>query len=419
MHKAVVQQVDRLKGFTERACAFLGCRVVICGQIKNVVHLVHSPVGCAYYSWDYRDDSKGYCFTTDLQEIDIVMGGEKKLFDAIIKAIEEFNPDAVFVYETCSTGIIGDDVQAVALKASEVTKKPVIAFECAGFRGHQNSGHKIACLELFKLIQSGEKIPNGVNLIGDFNSKDAEVIEKTLRRCGIKVICSFTANATIERIRAMGSAKLNLVQCSKSSLFLANLMYERFGIPFIDVNFFGIENCCNSLRKIADFFETHSELIESVIERSLRRVKPEIERYKEKLRDKRVFICHGAQRVLYLIKPFEELGMEIVGVATFFGSKDDHKKICKAVDVEVVDNPSFDELEDILLELKPDLVVSDDKVKPHAYKLGIPFLNGRSKGKAYAGFDGFVNFARDVYETVNLKIWRLAGGVRYYRDNTS
>jgi len=200
MHKAVVQQVDRLKGFTERACAFLGCRVVICGQIKNVVHLVHSPVGCAYYSWDYRDDSKGYCFTTDLQEIDIVMGAEKKLFDAIIEAVEEFNPDAVFVYETCSTGIIGDDIQAVALKASEVTKKPVIAFECAGFRGHQNSGHKIACLELFKLIQSGEKIPNGVNLIGDFNSKDAEVSKK---RLGDVVLRSYAPSQPMRPLKGL------------------------------------------------------------------------------------------------------------------------------------------------------------------------------------------------------------------------
>ena len=96
--------------FTERGCSFLGCRVVICGQIKNVIHIVHSPIGCAYYSWDYRADSKGFCFTTDLDEMDIIFGGEKKLLEAVLMAIEEFKPDAVFIYETMkpvARGLLG------------------------------------------------------------------------------------------------------------------------------------------------------------------------------------------------------------------------------------------------------------------------------------------------------------------------
>ena len=400
--------------FTERGCSFLGCRVVICGQIKNVVHIVHSPVGCAYYSWDYRADSKGYCFTTDLNEMDIIFGGEKKLLNAILTAIEEFRPDAVFVYETCSTGIIGDDIKAVAEKASHMTGIPVLAFECAGFRGtSQNFGHRVANLCLFKLIEGGErkKIPNGVNLIGDFNSKDAMVLERLLEDIGLRVICTFTANSTIERIRAMKNASLNLVQCSRSSEFLAKLMKERFGIPFLDVNFFGIENCCDSLRKIGEFFDTHSKIVEETIERNVRRIKPKVEIFREKLRGKRVFICHGAQRALYWIRPFEELGMEIVGVATYFGRREDHGRIVESLgDVFIIDNPSVDELEDILLELKPDLVVSDDKIRFVVHKLAIPFLNGRGQGKAYAGFDGFITFAKDVWYTIASKVWSLARG---------
>jgi len=398
--------------FTERGCSFLGCRVVICGQIKNVVHIVHSPVGCAYYSWDYRADSKGYCFTTDLNEMDIIFGGEKKLLNAILTAIEEFRPDAVFVYETCSTGIIGDDIKAVAEKASHMTGIPVLAFECAGFRGtSQNFGHRVANLCLFKLIEEGErkKIPNGVNLIGDFNSKDAMVLERLLEDIGLRVICTFTANSTIERIRAMKNASLNLVQCSRSSEFLAKLMKERFGIPFLDVNFFGIENCCDSLRKIGEFFDIR--VIEETIERNVRRIKPKVEIFREKLRGKRVFICHGAQRALYWIRPFEELGMEIVGVATYFGRREDHRRIVESLgDVFIIDNPSVDELEDILLELKPDLVVSDDKIRFVVHKLAIPFLNGRGQGKAYAGFDGFITFAKDVWDTIASKVWSLARG---------
>jgi len=107
--------------------------------------------------------------------------------------------------------------------------------------------------------------------------------------------------------------------------------------------------------------------------------------------------------------------MDIVGVATYFGRKEDHRKIVQSLDDDaiVIDNQSVDELEEILLDLKPDLVISDDKIRHMVHKLAIPFLNGRGQGKAYAGFDGFLTFAKDVYETVNVKIWKLAGRVTY------
>ena len=39
---------------TNRGCAFAGCKGVVLGPIKDMVHIVHGPVGCAYYSWGTR-----------------------------------------------------------------------------------------------------------------------------------------------------------------------------------------------------------------------------------------------------------------------------------------------------------------------------------------------------------------------------
>jgi len=402
--------------FTERACSFLGCRIVICGQIKNVIHLVHSPIGCAYYSWDYRPDSYGYCFTTDMQEMDVIFGGEKKLFDAILMAAEEFDADAIFVYETCTTGLIGDDIQAVARKASEVVGKPVIAFNCAGFRGFsQSAGHKIANRQLFELIGTGEfdSTPYEINLIGDFNAKDAEVIENLLNEIGVKVLCSFTANSTIDRIRIMHKARLNVVHCSRSSIDLAEMMKRKYGIPYIEANFFGIEYCCDALRRIGRSLGIDEKKVEEVIENYLNEIESELEFYREKLEGKKVFICHGVQRVLYLIEPFRELGMEIAGIATYFGKQDDYEEIVKRVDegTIIIDNPNATELEEVLLERKPDLFISDDRTEHLVHKLGIPFIKGRGQKKPYAGFNGFVNFASDVYATINSKVWKLVRSV--------
>ncbi len=400
---------------TERGCAFLGCRVVICGQIENVIHLVHSPVGCAYYSWDYRVDSKGFCFTTDLNELDVIFGGEKKLLIAIDEAIEEFKPDAVFVYQTCTTGLIGDDIVSIARIASEKHGIPVIAFECAGFRGkNQNFGHKIATKTLMQLMEDGMKeegtgkekiISNGLNLIGDFNRADAKALERMLEGIGLRVLCSFTAGSNLQRLKSMKYARLNVVQCSKSSIQLAEFMEETLGTPYVEANFFGIKNCVESLKRIAEYFDID---VDEFCRREIERIDPRLEFYRARLEGKKVFICHGLQRVLYWIEPLKELGMEIVGVATYMGDERDMEKLRELVgDVEILYNPSVDVLGAKLIELNPDLVISDDKIRYVAHKLSIPFINGRGQGKAYSGFEGFLRFAEDVYRCLNVELWRL------------
>ena len=72
---------------TNRGCCYAGCKGVVLGPLKDVLTLTHGPIGCGYYSWGTRrnkaktDSGENfiqYCFSTDLQEPDIVFGGEKK-----------------------------------------------------------------------------------------------------------------------------------------------------------------------------------------------------------------------------------------------------------------------------------------------------------------------------------------------------
>jgi len=103
---------------SQRACVFCGSRVVLY-PIADALHIVHGPIGCASYTWDIRGSlSSGpelhrLSFSTDLRELDVVMGGEKKLYAALCELIDAHRPNAAFVYATCIVGIIGDDVDAV------------------------------------------------------------------------------------------------------------------------------------------------------------------------------------------------------------------------------------------------------------------------------------------------------------------
>ncbi len=409
---------------TQRGCTYAGCRGVVGGPVKDVIQLQHGPIGCCYYPWDARPHvAKGTnfhlanVFSTDLRESNIVFGGEKKLFDSIVESSKAF-PDAqaVFVYATCVAGLIGDDIVAVAKRASKVIDKPVVAFNCPGFRGvSQSMGHHIGNEVLFNQVvgteELTEKTPYDMNLVGEYNIRgDDWVILPLLEAIGLRVVCTFTGDSSIHDIAKMHNAKLNVVRCARSAKYIAEMMKEKYGTPYLEVDLYGIQQTADDLRKIAKFFRLESKA-EEVIANAVAEVKPEMDFYREKFRGKRIMIYEGGPRSWHWVKPMEELGMEVVVSATTFGHEDDYEKIIKRVKngTLIMDNPNALELEEAMTKYKPDIFISGTKEKYLAYKYGIPFLNGHtyeSKG-GYMAFKGFVRFARDMYKALYSPSWKF------------
>ena len=146
---------------SQRACVFCGSRVVLY-PIADALHLVHGPIGCAAYTWDIRGAlSSGpelhrLSFSTDLQEMDVIFGGEEKLYRALIELIDRHHPKAAFVYSTCIVGIIGDDLEGVCKKVSEEKGIPVLPVQSEGFKGNKRAGYDAACQAMFKLMGTGD-----------------------------------------------------------------------------------------------------------------------------------------------------------------------------------------------------------------------------------------------------------------------
>src|SRR5271165_2115574 len=123
---------ERKKGCTKQlapgaaagGCAFDGAKIAL-QPITDVAHLVHGPSACECNSWDNRGAKSSGShlyrtgFTTDMNETDVVFGGEKRLYKSIREIVDKYNPPAVFVYQTCVPAMIGDDVEAVCKAATE------------------------------------------------------------------------------------------------------------------------------------------------------------------------------------------------------------------------------------------------------------------------------------------------------------
>lgn len=420
----VMSNVQTTPGdMTERGCTYAGCRGVVGGPVQDVIQLTHGPTGCAFYSWGYRPHLADgefhikYSFVSDLEESNIVFGGEQRLLQSIIEAAEEF-PEAkgVFVYNTCAPALIGDDGKDIAKIAQERIGKPVVFFRCEGFAGvSQSLGHHVGNETIFKeLVGSVE--PEGdfsrsINIVGDYNIKhDIRTFEPLFEAMGLKIITRFTGNVRVDDLKIMHKAALNVIHCARSATYIADMMQEKYGTPYINVTLWGIGQMSEALRDVGKFFGLEAEA-ERVIESQLAKIMPQIEHYRKRLQGKRVFIYQGGPRAWHWPELLRELGIETIAVGTTFGHDEDYTKIFERVNdgTLVIDNPNAPEIEEILQTYKPDLFISGNKERYISYKLGVPFVNGHTYDTGpYAGFVGMINFARDIDRAIHAPVWKLA-----------
>lgn len=407
---------------SQRACVFCGSRVVLY-PIADALHIVHGPIGCASYTWDIRGAlSSGpqihrLSFSTDLRELDVIHGGEKKLDAALCELIDAHKPKAAFVYATCIVGVIGDDVEAVCKLVSREKGIPVLPVHSEGFKGTKKDGYRAACDALYQLMGTGDTQsvgPISINILGDFNlAGEIWMIKDYYRRMGVEVVSCLTGDGRVDEIRRAHGAALNVVQCSGSMTSLAKSVKERWGIPFIKVSYFGIEDMSQALYDVARFFKS-DEIIsraQDLVRTELQRIMPQIAAYRSKLQGARAAIfVGGAFKAFSLVRALRHLGMTTVMVGSQTGNPEDYELLRDLCDegTIIVDDSNPLELASFLQEKEVDLFIGGVKERPIAYKLGIGFCDHNHERKeALAGFEGMVNFAREVYGTVASPVWKL------------
>jgi len=341
-------------GSASGGCAFDGAQITLL-PIADAVHIVHGPIACAGNSWDNRgtrssiSDYYRMGFTTDMKAMDVIHGGERKLYNAIIEAVKKYNPPAVFVYQTCVPAMIGDDIVSVCKRASEELGLPVIPVESPGFVGSKNLGNKLAGDALFKYVIGTKEpeytTPYDINLLGEYNiAGELWQVIPLFRELGIRVLACITGDANFYSVATAHRAKVNMVVCSKALLSLARKMEEKYGIPYFEGSFYGIKNTSDALRNIAkllgdqELIEKTERLIAQKEEETRRKLEP----YIEKLRGKRVLINTGGVKSWSMVSQVQELGMVVVGTSSKKSTKEDKERMLSLLGDEgkLIDDPN-------------------------------------------------------------------------------
>jgi len=445
------------------SCAFDGAMIVL-QPIADTAHLVHGPIACCGNSWEGRGSlsSKGEFhrmgFTTDMTEMDIVYGSEDKLYKSILQAYDSVKPRAIFVYATCVSGLIGEDIEAVCKKAEDFLnsqgdsergmKSPlrIIPVNAPGFVGPKNLGNRIAgevlldyvigtreppitpfnspfvkgetggcvCSALGR-IRRGKKsgtVPY-INLIGEYNiAGDLWLVEPVLKKAGIRVLSRMTGDSTFEEITYAHRAKLNVVVCSRALINVAKEMEREYGIPYVEVSFFGKTEMTKAMRAISCQLSAIShqltEKVEEIIDREEKRLEERLKTY-EYLKGKKAVLYTGGVKSWSFISALMDLGIEIVAIGTKKSTFEDEEKMKEILgeNAPLIEDTTPKNLLRLLREKNADMLIAGGRNQYLAIKESYPFVDvNQERHIAYAGYDGLINLAEEIGK-----------GMKFYEKN--
>ncbi|MFQ9799702.1 MAG: nitrogenase component 1 [Clostridia bacterium] len=232
------------------------------GEMQDVLPIIHGPRGCGFH---YRHSARRRhqplyrVLTTNLEERDIIGGGEEKLRRTVEEAWRQYHPKLIMVIPSPISDILNDDILTI-VQEMRGQGIPVVGIQSELF-SHRDKNYtrnrlkKIAEQKITgenrlemeikgcgfvealyalvgQVMEAVPVIPHSVNIEtvgwGSNGNLVLREIEAFLNRCGITVNTWFPS-ASYEAIRRAPAAQLNLARRVR----WARLMKERFGTDYL------------------------------------------------------------------------------------------------------------------------------------------------------------------------------------------
>lgn len=414
-------------------------------SLEKAVFIAHSPQGCAGCAalgvMQYRigQAHRGVDIITNprfivsnLDQNDIVLGGEKKLVEAVESAQKRYAPKVIFVFTSCASGIIGDDVDSILDSLQPHIEAMLIPVHCEGFKSKIcASGFDAAFLAISKYILKGEKKETQKGLINLFapvsiSYKDELEIERMLGQLDIQT--NFIPfYSSIEKIQQIPTAQASTAICKVFADEFMKELERDYQIPYAHtVMPVGMRNTDKWYRSVAALFGKRAE-VEAIIEAEHKRILPEIDKIKERLQGKKVFICGGTGRSFAAAALIDDYGMQLIGLETPTYDEDAQidieylTEIHKDFVIDIANMQPFEQV-NLLSKLKPDVFIG---VSSWAAKLGIPTTHILDMKRPTMGYDGILYLGNKIADQIenpgfNVKLAKhssLPYKQSWYNDN--
>lgn len=412
-------------GATTGGCAFEGAQIALF-PYADAAHLVHGPLTCLGASWETRETKTSFKgrdftqmgFTTGMELHDVIFGGEPRLAKAIAYIVEQYAPEAVFVYTTCVSALVGDDVNATCKAAALAHGIPVVPVHAPGFVGSKNLGSRLGAMDVLKhLIGTKEpeiSTPYDINLIGEYNvTGDMWQYAALLEELGIRVLSTLSGDGRVATIRTAHRAKLNVIICAKSLNAVCERMEKEYGIPYISVSFYGKRDTSDALLQIAHALgdEALMERTKALVAREEALLEARLLPFKAKLTGKKAVLNTGGNKSWSIASALQDLGVEVVGTSVRKATEEDKEKARKYLGQNgvLMENPGAEQAK-LLKERGAHLLLAGGRSLYTAIKQRVAFVDvNQEKKVSYGAYNGLVNLAYDVIKAVENPVFDVVG----------
>ncbi|MGP1470354.1 MAG: nitrogenase component 1 [Schwartzia sp. (in: firmicutes)] len=404
--------------------------------VEGAVVIFHSPRACAHVARRmdinsyYRNltTALGECqlkttplLSTDLEEDEAVFGGENRLRRTIRYAVETYHPRAIFIANSCVSGVIGDDTEAVAAEMEEETGLPVMAVTAHGFLdGEYFKGYiDAARLLAERFMKPQPKAPGTVMLVGDCGGIYGEYVQtlsKLLTHFSLRVTAHFPSFLSLEALEKASSASLIIVlgrraedARQKMLIELAEDIGRRFDMPvFGDLYPIGFQKTLAWLRRLGEV-TGNREAADRAITAEEAAFEAAIAAGRTHLAGTKTVFCAG--RMAQYFQPEElfflldKLGVELLGVQLFdCYNEAERKKISREVRRLTAAPLLSEEAFEHAVKAADYVLTTHELLRPDVRQVYLPFLSG-------AGWKGEGDILRAMVRIRHRQLSR--GGLIY------
>ena len=250
-----------------RALSFVRGALVVFHSPRPCAHIAHGMDVSSFHRLTAAGTSVRLSpvplLTSGLGESEAIFGGEDRLRECIRFAVQKYHPQAVFIANSCVSGVIGDDTKAISAEMEAELGLPVMAVSAHGFLdGEYYAGYLDTARALVdRFMQPAERKVGTVVLLGDCGGLHGEYV-KELRRLlallDLKVTAQFPSYLALDEMQAVPEAELIILLGRRMDdekqgqlAELAEHMHERFGTPYLaDVYAVGAEETKTWLRRV-------------------------------------------------------------------------------------------------------------------------------------------------------------------------
>lgn len=416
-------------------------------MIQDNVVIAHSPVGCSAMipgvllinkterAMRGQPNDTVKTISTNFGENEVVYGGGAELEKAILEAEKRYHPKLITVISSCTSGIIGEDLEGTINVVQPKVKAVIVPMQCEGFRsGAVATGYDTFLVALMRAIEPPKQKKKNTLLIVNpltISHVNEIEIERLLNKAGINVQY-FPLFTDVANIRNASEVTGMSTLCNlMSNLFLIN-MEKKYGIPYVEPPMpVGIEFTNWWLRDVGKMFGKEKE-IEQVIKEEEARTAPKLAEIKSKLKGKRAFVGFNLARSLAIQSLIEEFGVETavttgLEYSDVYGLKplENHNKRSKHGFTLQIGNFQHFEWSNLFAKEKPDILIGGIEYCSSAIRQGIP-VAPVLPGTLYVGYEGALSFGKELVRALKNPSYnqKLASKVElpyrksWYSENT-